>query len=354
VYGVAGARKEAEQIKALVRAGVDPKLERTKEKVERRAKARTEARKTFDTIAENYIKIEIPDQRRGAETEAIIRRELLPAWGDRHTASFERSDLTELTDRLIAAGKPAAARRVYGTATRLFNWALNRGDINVAPFAAMKPPVKKVVRDRALKEEELPALWAVWAEQAYPLGTLQQLLLLLGQRRAEVAEMLWPEIDFNKRLWTIPAERTKSDREHIVPLPDAAVEILENLPRFTDGDYVFTTTNGRRPFSGFSKAKARTDKMLVDRGTTIKDWRLHDLRRTCRTGLAKLGVAEIVSERVLNHQSTGLVRTYNVHEYLDEKREALERWAARVRDLIEPPPENVVQLQSGRKAKGSG
>ena len=197
-------------------------------------------------------------------------------------------------------------------------------------------------------------LWAVWAEQAYPVGALQQLLLLLGQRRSEVAEMLWPEIDFKKRLWTIPAERTKSVREHFVPLPDAAVEILKSLPRFDDGDYVFTTSNGRRPVSGFSNAKARTDKMLVDHGTTIKDWRLHDLRRTCRTGLAELGVAEIVSERVLNHQSTGLVKTYNLHEYLDEKREALERWAARVRDIIEPPPENVVRIQTGRQSKRSG
>jgi len=346
LYGVASARGEARRIKALVRAGIDPKAALAAEQNERRTKAQKEARKTFEAIAENYIKIEIPKQRRGAETEAIIRRELLPPWGTRHTASFQRSDLTKLTDQLIAAGKPAAARRVYETATLLFNWALDRGDIDTSPFTAMKPPVKKVPRDRALKEHEITVLWAVWSKQAYPFGPLQQLLLLLGQRRSEVAEMLWSEINFQNQEWTIPAERSKSNREHIVPLSDAAVEILENLPRFGDGDFVFSTTNGRRPVSGFSKSKVRTDQMLAERKTVIKNWRVHDLRRTCRTGLAKLGVAEIVSERVLNHQVQGLVRTYNVHEYMDEKRDALKQWAGHVRDLIEPPPENVVRLQS--------
>ena len=243
-----------------------------------------------------------------------------------------------------------AARRVFETATRIFNWALDRGDIKASPFAAMKPPVKKEPRDRALKDHEIKAVWAAWAEQAYPYGPLQQLLLLLGQRRSEVAEMLWSEVDFDKREWTIPASRSKSKREHIVPLPDAAVEILESLPRFTDGDFVFTTT-GRRPVNDFSKAKIRTDQILHDQDSPIKNWRVHDLRRTCRTGMARLGVPEIVSERVLNHQAQGLTKIYNLHEYLPEKRDALARWAQEVQNITEPPPENLIRLAGRREAK---
>ncbi len=261
-------------------------------------------------------------------------------------ASFRRGDLTELTDRLIVSRKPMAAHRVYGTATRIFNWALNRGDIDASPFVAMKPPVKKVARDRALKEHEIKALWPVLTEMAYPFGPLQQLLLLLGQRRSEVAEMRWSEVNPDKREWTIPASRSKSKREHIVPLPDAAIDILEGLPRFTEGDFAFTTTAGRRPVSGFSKAKVLTDQMLRDRDTAIENWRVHDLRRTCRTGMARLGVPEIVSERVLNHQSQGLVKNYNVHEYLSEKADALARWAQEVQNITEPPPQNVVELKA--------
>ncbi len=160
--------------------------------------------------------------------------------------------------------------------------------------------------------------------------------------------MQWPEVDTDKHEWTIPAERSKSKREHIVPLPDAAVDILDSLPRFTEGDYVFTTTAGRRPVSGFSKAKVRTDQMLVEHDTAIDGWRVHDLRRTCRTGMARLGVPEIVSERVLNHLPQGLGKIYNVHEYLPEKADALARWAQEVQNITEPPPESGVEWKAKR------
>ena len=208
----------------------------------------------------------------------------------------------------------------------------------------MKPPTKKIARNRTLENHEIKALWSVWTEQAYNFGPIQQLLLLLGQRRSEVAEMRWPEVDFDKREWTIPASRSKSNRKHIVPLPDAALDILENLPRFTEGGCIFTTSGGLRPVSGFSRAKLRTDEMLLKQDTAIEGWRVHDLRRTCRTGMARLGVPEIVSERVLNHLPQGLEKIYNLHEYLPEKAEALARWAQEVANIVEPPPDNVVKL----------
>ncbi len=124
--------------------------------------------------------------------------------------------------------------------------------------------------------------------------------------------------------------------------------ILDSLPRFTEGDCIFTTCDGLRPVSGFSKAKVRTDELLLKQGATIENWRVHDLRRTCRTGMARLGVPEVVSERVLNHQAQGLAKVYNQHEYLAEKRDALARWAQEVMNITEPPPENVVKLKAKR------
>ncbi len=160
--------------------------------------------------------------------------------------------------------------------------------------------------------------------------------------------MQWCEVDTDKREWTTPAGRSKNQCEHIVPLPDAAVDILDSLPRFTEGDFVFTTTGGRRPVSGFGRVKVLIDRMLVEQDTAIEGWRVHDLRRTCRTGMARLGVPEIVSERVLNHLPQGLGKIYNVHEYLDEKRDALARWAQEVANIVKPPPENVVKLGAKR------
>ena len=109
---------------------------------------------------------------------------------------------------------------------------------------------------------------------------------------------------------------------------------------FRISPYVFSTTEGRRPVSGFSTFKRRADDL-----SEVKGWRLHDLRRTCRTGMAALGVPEIVSEKALNHAQEKLVQTYNRHEYLDEKRDALERWAQRVMTIVTPPPENVVSMR---------
>ena len=346
--GVAQAREEARRVKSDVKSGVDPKATRAATQAAAKAEAQAEARKNFRAIAENYIALEVPGLRRGSEIAAIIRRELLPKWGHRQAADLERSDLTAITDRLKKEEKPMAARRVHETAMRVFNWALDRGDIEGSPFAGMKAPAKKVARDRALKEHEIKALWPVWIEMRYPFGPIQQLLLLLGQRRSEVAEMQWSEVDFDKREWTIPASRSKSGREHIVPLPAGAVEILEALPHFAEGDCIFTTTGGRRPVSGFSKAKRRTDQLLGEQDALIEGWRVHDLRRTCRTGMARLGVPEVVSERVLNHLPQGLGKIYNVHEYLDEKRAALARWAQEIQNLIEPAPANVVKLKGRR------
>ncbi len=346
--GVAEARDQARLIKLQARAGIDPRAAREEARASERANTKTKARKTFEVIAENYIELEVPGLRRGSESESIIRKRLVPEWGGRQVSDLERSDLTEITDRLIKNESPGAARHVYQTAMRVFNWALDRGDIKVSPFSGMRPPVKQIARDRALKDHEIKTLWPVWTEQAYPYGPIQQLLLLLGQRRSEVAEMLWPEFDLDKTQWIIPAGRSKSRREHVVPLPDAAVDILQSLPRLTEGDYVFTTTGGRRPVSGFSKAKIWTDQMLFEQDTTIEYWRVHDLRRTCRTGMARLGVPEIVSERVLNHQAQGLTKVYNVHEYLNEKRGALARWAQEVANIIEPPPDNVVKIKAKR------
>ncbi len=124
-----------------------------------------------------------------------------------------------------------------------------------------------------------------------------------------------------------------------------AVEIFEALPRF-DGPYVFTITDGSQPAFSFARAKIRIDELIrLDLPDGLRAWRFHDLRRTCRTGMAALGVPEIVGERVLNHSPRGLSKIYNVYEYQDEKRDALARWAQRVQDIVTPPPANIVRFE---------
>jgi integrase len=149
------------------------------------------------------------------------------------------------------------------------------------------------------------------------------MLLATAQRRGELAEMRWSEIDFDNKIWVIPADRSKNGKPHVVPLSLYALDVLNEVPRFLDCDYVFTTTRNS-PVSGFSKMLRR-----LSEGSQTSDWRLHDLRRTAASGMARAGVAPHVVEKVLNHISgtiSGVAAVYNRYGYDREKREALETW----------------------------
>ena len=336
--GVAHARDRAREIKELAKSNVDPKAAREAEEAAAQAGTLT----TFGSIAEQYIERECPRQRRGWELERIIRRELLPTWGNQPIAKLRKRDAIELTDALLDAGKPAAARRLFEIIRRIGRWAARRDQIDFNPFADMDPPAPKVMRDRVLRADEIKSVWSAWDVMGYPFGPLGKLLLTTAQRLNEVAGMEWPEIDRGNKVWIVPATRTKSGRETEVALSSLALEIIDTLPRFTEGDFVLTTRDGQRPVSGFSKMKARTDDL-----SGVTNWRLHDLRRTARTGLAEIGIPEIIAEKVLNHaEQNVLAKIYNRYEYADEKRDALERWATRLREIIEPPPANVVRLKA--------
>jgi integrase len=172
-------------------------------------------------------------------------------------------------------------------------------------------------------------------------GAFIQTLLLTAQRRDEVSTMRWQDIDLEARVWTLPRENTKADRAHEIPLAPLAIEVLTALPR--TGEFVFSSTRGERPITGFSKLKAHTDQLAA-----FSDWRLHDLRRTAGTGMARLGIAVSTISRVLNHQEGGVTKIYNRYSYLDEKRHALETWARRVESLVRPAPDNIVALYDVR------
>jgi integrase len=222
-------------------------------------------------------------------------------------------------------------------------------------------PTAETARDRALSDDEIRFFWAGCDKLGWPFGPMFQLLLLTAQRRDEVGGMEWSEVD--KRVWTIPRERAKNDRAHEVHLSDLALEIIDELPKISrtlpegtgsePSPYLFTT-NGRRPVSGFSRAKLRLDRHMVqllradieEAGTNpqkveIEGWILHDLRRTAATGTARLNIAPHVVDRILNHVSgtiRGVAAVYNRHAYLEERKAALELWGGYVESLVRPTP----------------
>jgi integrase len=350
------AREKANQWHKLIKKGINPSDE---EERQRAAQLRKQTN-TFAAVAEDFISEKLPGERKGREVEREIRRVFIPEWGGRPITDITAIEVRNLVKRFKDEGKPYQAHNLLGYARRLFNWAIGQHvyGIETSPCDRLKPKDiigERRARTRILSDAELQAAWQAAESLGYPYGPLFRLLMVTGQRKSEVAEAQWSEFDLAKKIWTIPAERMKADAAHVVPLSDDAIKILESLPRFNSGDFLFSTTFGKSPVNGFSKGKARFDTAILaklreqDRRAKLPDFVIHDLRRTVRTGLSAIpNISDLVRELVIGHTRPGLHKVYDQHAYLDEKRFALDAWAARLRSIIEPQPVNVVELRSAR------
>jgi integrase len=267
------------------------------------------------------------------EAERLLRLHVLGNWQGRKITEIRRADVRNVLERIVAAGAPIAANRVHSIARKFFNWCLEQDIIAASPCAGLKPPAgKEGSRDRVLSDDELRRVWRAAKKLGPPYGAMVQLLILTGQRRGEVVGMQWDEIDIKGRLWTLPRERVKNDRRHEVPLSPQAMAIIQSLPRISDR-FVFSL-NAETPLNGFGKNKDRIDAL-----SGVGDWVVHDLRRTVASGMARLGISLAVIEKVLNHVGgsfAGIVGVYQRHEFAEEKREALEKWADHVERLVRP------------------
>ena len=318
-------------------------------------------------MAEDFIAEKLPSERKGREVERDIRREFIPAWGDRPITELTDLDVLSVVKAKVRTA-PAQARNLLGYAKRLFGWAVDQRvyGLKASPADSLKPSRiigEKRNRDRILTDDELFALWRVARRTQYPAGPVYQLLVLTALRLNEVADASRAEVDLTKRLWVIPAERmkgrTSKARSHAVPLTDEMVKIIDALPRFNRGRFLFSTSFGEKPVWMSSKIKERIDVRMErtlravarkrgddPEGVELKPWTNHDVRRTVRSGLSRLKIAEEAREAVLAHARPGIKGVYDLHDYLDEKREALELWGARLRSIVEPPPSNVIALRA--------
>jgi integrase len=249
---------------------------------------------------------------------------------------------------IVKRGAPYQTHNALGYIRRLFNWAIGTHEfgIQTSPVERLKPKDligERLARERTLSDTELRAVWNGAGAMGYPYGPVFKFLIMTGQREREVSDMSWPEVDVDKRLWTIPAKRMKGARAHEIALSATALELIGTLRRWSGGDFVFSTTAGAKPINGFSKAKVRIDKL-----SGVSGWVIHDLRRTMRTHLSALPVQDLVRELVIAHAKPGLHKVYDRHGYQDEKRRCLELWEKRLLSIVEPPPPNVVELLTGR------
>jgi integrase len=306
---------------------------------------------SFEVVAgqflERYVKRHQP--RTWDQTEGRIRTKLVPAWSGRPIHSITRRDVLDVLDGEVDAGRERTANKMLQLIAQLFGWAIERGIIEDNPTAGIRRPGREESRDRVLSVDEVAAVWHACDGLSWPFGAVVRLLIVTGQRRDEVARMAWPDLDLDldldHRLWTLPRELTKADRVHEVPLSDLALEIIEGLPRVGTGPLVFPANRrgSSNPVSGFSKIKRRLDEL-----SGVESWRLHDLRRTAASGMARLGHPPHVVGAVLNHapaSTQGITAIYVRHRFTEEKRAALHAWGREVERVIGRGESTVVALR---------
>jgi integrase len=294
----------------------------------REAKRRVVADQVADLL-ETFIAQHVSQNRSASEISRILRREVGKAWCARSIHEISKRDVVEVIAAIEQRGAPVAANKALKSIKTFLRWCVGRAILDKSPAEDVPLPTKEVARDRVLTDEELVKVMLAAREIGDPYGGIVELLALTGQRREEVAQMTWDELDLAQRRWTLPKSRTKNAKEHVVHLSDQCMAILKRAEK--NQPWVFSVL-GTRPFQKFSTAKRRLDQL-----SGVTGWRLHDLRRTCVSGMARLGIAPHVADKILNHQTgaiSGVAAVYQRHEFLLERQEALKRWGNHVAQVI--------------------
>jgi integrase len=354
-WSVLKAVREARNLRQRVDRGENPIEDRTP------SPATASVASILDEFVARYVRNHKQPlrERTADEYESAFNRLVKPRIGKLGIYEIRRSHIIKMLDEIEDANGPVMADRTLAYVRKAFNWYATRDDQFNVPvvrgMARIKP--KERARARVLSDDEIRAIWPELAK-AGTFGALVKTLLLTAQRRDEVAHMSRKEIG-SDGIWTIPAERYKTKCPNFVPLSKAALAVIVAQPKEDDCDHVFPS-RAKTPYSGFSKSKAKLDKAIfaamkkhAKKSAKIEpmpNWTLHDLRRTAKTLMVRAGVRPDISERVLGHVIAGVEGTYDRHSYADEKREALEKLAATIERIINPPSSSVVALD-GRRAR---
>jgi integrase len=308
---------------------------------------------TVDSVLDQFITRHVEKNLRSAK---VVKRSLevyvRPKIGQKSIYAVKRLDIVELLDAIEDADKAPTADRVLAYLRKAFNWYATRDEDFLPPIvkgmARTKPSER--ARKRILTDDEIRSLWSALGSEDIPqaFGNIARVLLLTGQRLGDIGKMRAEELDGKTLI--IPAERYKTKVEHVVPLTESAFEWITDRK----SGFMFSTTGGKKPFSGWSKAKRSLDTVIARERKKaglkpMPHWTLHDLRRTARSLMSRAGVSGDVAEVVLGHKLPGVRGVYDRHTYEAEKRDALEKLAGLIGLILNPPAGNVVAMSGARK-----
>lgn len=327
--GLADARVKLADARKLLERGIDPGDREVQQKQAERTAERVA--ELVDAYLEKWAR---PRKRSAAEDERILRKDVLPAWGRRKAKDIARRDVIALLDAIVDRGSPIAANRTLAVVRRMFGWALSRDLVPASPCAAVKAPAKESRRDRVLTGEEIARLWRALGDPetaiSLPIRLALKFQLATAQRKGEVINAEWHELDLAAGVWTIPGEKAKNGMSHRVPLSPIARAVLDVIPEPRAG-WLFPSPRAKGPVGGQSvdHAMHRSREALG-----IGDATPHDLRRTAASHMTSIGVSRFVVSKVLNHAEAGVTAVYDRHSYDLEKRGALDAWGKRLEEII--------------------
>ena len=340
---LAEARETAHALRKKIDEGIDPRRARPKRNPKAAplplssavtGSAKHSIEFLVSEFTERYLK---PKRKRPEYAERILQADVLPHWRGRDARTIEPYEVIELLDRIVDRGSHVMANRVAAILTQLFRFGIHRRCVTASPVQLLfRPGGRETPRERTLTDDELRAYLAdpKAATRYARLAHAITILLLTGQRRGELAAAKWTDVDLSAATWTIPPENSKTGRGHVVPLSDWAVDEFRALKALAKRSPFVLPANGgdhaidaKQLTRGVARCQERMDELGIEAFT------LHDLRRTCRTGLARLKVEPHIAERVLNHAQEKIAGTYDVWAYADEKRAALDKWAAHLEAL---------------------
>lgn len=345
---LAEARDKVVRLRRLMDDGIDPRRSENRRQPKQTPKTLSAAavgtEYSVERLAHEFMEQYVRPNRKAPEyVQRILNKDVLSkdGWQGRDARTITSRQVIDLLDGIRARGSAVMCNRTAALLKQMFMFGIHRAILTTTPVQLLVPPGgTEKPRQRALSDTELQAFLAdpTAATRFARLGRVITLLLLTGQRRGELAAARWSHIDLKAKTWKIPAENSKNGREQLVPLSAWAVEEFEHLKKRA----------GRSVWVLPAKDPAQhLDPKLLSRGVAknlerfkkigIKPFTLHDLRRTCRTGLSRLKVASHVAEMCIGHSQAKLLATYDVHEYIDEKRAALNLWADHLRTLMTPP-----------------
>jgi integrase len=316
------ARVAAQRVFAAKLEGRDPAAEK------RKAKQRIVADRVEDLL-ESFIAQRLSQNRSAGEISRLLRREFGKPWTGKSIHEITKRDVVEIVAAIQQRGAPGAANKALKSIKTFLRWCVGRAVLDQSPAEGVPLPAKQIARDRVLNDQELAQVILTARKMDGPYGGIVELLAITGQRREEVAGMRWDELDLARRIWTLPKSRTKNAKEHIVHLSEQSINVLMWADK--RGPFVFSVL-GTKPYNEFSRSKRHLDNL-----SGVTGWRLHDLRRTCVSGMAKLGVAPHVADKVLNHQAgtiSGVAAVYQRHEFMSERRQALDLWGSHIAKLL--------------------